>query len=338
MENGLEVVSKKFDEIEKIYSLEFINSDEKLLIIGEKKDQVKLIIWDMYNTVKAEQIELDKFSTVDLKNRLARTSGNILQVDGAGRVTSVLKKIENKLKQNTPKKTDDFKKYKDKILAEKPDGKTKDAKHTIYFDKVFDPIVFDKEPWVIDEYERNSYCLYQNKKETRIRTIQLIVGRSTVQIWHQVRDDNKPKDELPNKGGPFLEYIWANGIPINQERTATRLRIGEFKYKPNDGTSILDDFYLKVYWYERTSDENNKGKTAEEIKMENEKIEEMEKNRKAGKEIENDGIIEMKEKVIQRKDIIEKVSAVRRACRALEHLNKRRRFLVTNYIKIHQVS
>ncbi|CAB4441123.1 unnamed protein product [Rhizophagus irregularis] len=63
----------------------------------------------------------------------------------------------------------------------------------------------------------------------------------------------------------------------------------------------------------------------------------MERNRKAGKEMEKDGgIMEMKEKVIQRKDIIEKVNAVRRACRALEHLNKRRRFLVTNYIKIHQ--
>ncbi|POG79868.1 hypothetical protein GLOIN_2v1523780 [Rhizophagus irregularis DAOM 181602=DAOM 197198] len=50
----------------------------------------------------------------------------------------------------------------------------------------------------------------------------------------------------------------------------------------------------------------------------------------------NEIIMEMKEKVIQRKDIIEKVGAVRRACKALEHLNKRRSFLVTNYIKIHQ--
>ena len=35
MENGLEIVSKKFDQLEKIYSLEFIDSDEKLLIIGD---------------------------------------------------------------------------------------------------------------------------------------------------------------------------------------------------------------------------------------------------------------------------------------------------------------
>ncbi|GBB84949.1 hypothetical protein RclHR1_11530001 [Rhizophagus clarus] len=341
MENGLEVVSKKFDEVEKIYSLEFIDSDEKLLIIGEKENKVKLVIWDMYNTVKAETIILENFSVVDLSNRLARTSGNILQVDEIGRVTSVLKKIENKLKQNAPKKIDNnFKKYTNRKFGEKVDGKF-DANHTIHSDKEFEPIVIDKEPWVIDEYKRNSYCLYQNKEGTRIRTLQLIVGRSTVQIWQQVRDNSIPKSKLPNNGGPFLEYIWANGIPINQERKSTRLRIGEFKYKPNDGSShilddsILDDFYLKVYWYERASD--NKGKITEEIiKKEDEKIEEMERNRKAGKEMEMNGIMEMKEKVIQRKDIIEKVSAVRRACRALEHLNKRRSFLVTNYIKIHQ--
>ncbi|PKK70297.1 hypothetical protein RhiirC2_746757, partial [Rhizophagus irregularis] len=78
-----------------------------------------------------------------------------------------------------------------------------DEKHTIHYDKGFEPIVIDKEPWVMDEYERNSYCLYQKKENTRIQTLQLIVGRSTVQIWHQVRDDSKSKGELsklPNKG------------------------------------------------------------------------------------------------------------------------------------------
>ncbi|PKC06819.1 hypothetical protein RhiirA5_481799 [Rhizophagus irregularis] len=303
MENGLEVVSKKFDEIEKIYSLEFINSDEKLLIIGEKKDQ-------------AETITLENFSIVELSNRLARTSGNILQVDEEGRVTSVLKKID-KLKQNTSEEEkENFKKYTNK----------KDGNHTIHYDKEFDPIVIDKEPWVIDEYERNSYCLNQKKEGERIQTLQLIVGRSTVQIWHQIRDDSKSKDELsklPNKGGPFLEYIWANGIPVNQERKATRLRIEEFKYKPNDGSShILDDFYLKVYWYERASNVNNKGKTEQEIReLEDKEIEKMERNRKAGKEMEKDGgIMEMKEKVIQRKDIIEKVNAYEEMIMYIQHI------------------
>ncbi|RGB26520.1 hypothetical protein C1646_720950 [Rhizophagus diaphanus] len=237
MENGLEVVSKKFDEFEKIYSLEFIDSDEKLLVIGEKKKQVKLVIWDIYNTVKAEPITLENFPTEDFSNCLARTSGNILQVDEVGRVTSVLKKIDNKLKQNTPKEAKEkFIKYTNYKSGNKLDEK-EDKNHTVHYNDGFDPIVIDKEPWVINEYERNSYCLYQKKEGERIQTLQLIVGRSTVQIWHQVCDNSKSKDELPNKGGPFLEYIWANGIPINQERKTTRLRIEEFKYKPNDVSS-----------------------------------------------------------------------------------------------------
>ena len=50
MENGLEIVPKKFDQLEKIYSLEFIDKDEKLLIIGEnpKEKLLKILIWDIY--------------------------------------------------------------------------------------------------------------------------------------------------------------------------------------------------------------------------------------------------------------------------------------------------
>uniref|UniRef100_U9T4F2 Uncharacterized protein n=1 Tax=Rhizophagus irregularis (strain DAOM 181602 / DAOM 197198 / MUCL 43194) TaxID=747089 RepID=U9T4F2_RHIID len=75
--NGLQIVSKKFKEIKKIHLLEFIESDEKLLIIGSlkkgedlesDKDQesdknqekgdnkvlLKFIIWDLYDTGKYE--------------------------------------------------------------------------------------------------------------------------------------------------------------------------------------------------------------------------------------------------------------------------------------------
>ena len=55
-ENGLQVASKKFDELEEIYSLEFIDSDEKLFVVGKHKDskKVKNIIWDIYRTGKAK--------------------------------------------------------------------------------------------------------------------------------------------------------------------------------------------------------------------------------------------------------------------------------------------
>ena len=103
-------------------------------------------------------------------------------------------------------------------------------KSIIHFDKNTNPnfkqIVVEIEPWVMDNYERNYYCLYGDKKET-----QLIVGRSTIQIWCQINSDgNKKKDELPNKGRPFLEYIWTNGIPVNREREETKLRIEKFQH------------------------------------------------------------------------------------------------------------
>src|ERR1051325_2373856 len=99
MENGLEVMSKKFDEVERIYSLEFIDSDEKLLLIAnDLEKKLRILIWDLYNTGKVETVMLDDCHTIrNVATHLARTSGNILQVDDKGNVTSVLRKIENEL-------------------------------------------------------------------------------------------------------------------------------------------------------------------------------------------------------------------------------------------------
>src|SRR5947209_2085605 len=103
MENGLEVASRKFDgEIEEIYLLEFIDYGEKLLIVGKGQDsqevELKVIIWDLYNTGEVEPTMINDLKVKDLNTFLARTSGNILQIDSKGKVTSVLKKIENRLR------------------------------------------------------------------------------------------------------------------------------------------------------------------------------------------------------------------------------------------------
>ncbi|RGB27731.1 hypothetical protein C1646_819585 [Rhizophagus diaphanus] len=76
IENGLQIASKKFDEIEQIYSLEFIENDEKLLIIGKSLEGgLIFIIWDLCDTGKAEPIKLDNFPNIEnLDTRLARTS------------------------------------------------------------------------------------------------------------------------------------------------------------------------------------------------------------------------------------------------------------------------
>ncbi|GES84515.1 hypothetical protein GLOIN_2v1846762 [Rhizophagus clarus] len=281
MENGLQIASKKFDEIERIHFLEFIDNDEKLFIIGEEegedpeedKNALKFIIWDLYNTSKYELInDFQIYTNVEnIYTRLARTSGNILRVDGSGKVLSTLKKVEE---------------Y------------DKDKKSHIVTGLELESIN-DKEPWMISDYERNPYCLYQNKTGTE--TLQLIVGRSTVQVWHQIQDDSKA-DDLPNKGEPFLEYIWANRIPVNQESEETRLRIEEFKCGlNNDGSkSKIIDFYLKVRWYEKEETENG----LKEIR---------------------------REKVIKQKDIVRKFRIVRHACKALEHIKKRKNNIADNY-------
>jgi hypothetical protein len=390
MENGLEAISKKFDDIEKIYLLEFIDNDRRLLIIGggdSKDKKLKLIIWNMYNIEEDEiaiELELDDFINKDnLTTRLARTSGNILQIDDSGKIISILKKV---------KKMEDEEKVRKKKLGiiESPANvlhkkfgtklnEKQDRNHIIHYYEEnlnFEPIFSEKEPWVLDDYERNSYCLYQSELET----IQLIVGRTTIQVWHQINSDDKSrsKDELPNRGEPFLEYIWTNGIPVNQERKKTRLRIEKFEYGLSDGK--LNDFYLKVYWYERVSKDVNEYKfeinkdddievnimEKEQNRYDDIEIDRMEKEqnrdddieinrmeREQNKDddiaikIEKDGTnqvetgkdrVERKIKEIRRQDIIiDKINAIRHACKALEFINKRKKFLV-NYTKEHLVS
>ncbi|PKB99454.1 hypothetical protein RhiirA5_429665 [Rhizophagus irregularis] len=206
MENGLQVASKKFNEIERIHLLEFIDSDETLLVIGESPKEDK------------------------------------------------------------------------------------------------DP----EEPWVLGEHERKKlYPLLRTEEEI----LQLFVGGSTVQIWHQIKDDGKNKGDLPNNGNPFLEYIWSNRIPINQERDKTKLRIEYFKCGSNDRShEKLNDFHLKI---DENKDINEKRK--QKFKM----------------------VMKRCDKVIKRENISEKFRAIRHVYKALEHLNKRykNKSLIDNYIK-----
>ncbi|RGB41646.1 hypothetical protein C1646_751942 [Rhizophagus diaphanus] len=338
MENGLQIISKEFDEIEKIHLLEFIDSDEKILIIGEREKEFKFIVWDLYSTGKVEKlpnfVDNSIITIENLSTCLARTSGNILQINDDGKVSSVLKRVENELKKTKKEKNKNKESIKlKKDISKKQNGKL-DKNHIIYYDenknRDFKPIVDDKELWVLGDYERNSYCLYQNETET----LQLIVGRTTVQIWHQIQDDKKNKDELPNKGEPFLEYIWTNRIPVNQEREKTRLRIENFEYGTNDDKLI--DFSLKVYWYirvDKVNEENVKKEENDIIKEDDEKIDDMEK-----KKTKKSGNMRKWEKKIKRKFITKKSHTVRHACKALEHLNKRykHRNLANNYIVTHE--
>ncbi|PKB99971.1 hypothetical protein RhiirA5_382784 [Rhizophagus irregularis] len=344
-----------------VYNLAKMELETTAKRVEDKEKYVKQYNYDTFSNIT----KLGDFPITIKENigtHLARTSGNILQVNDNGNIKSIVKFIENlkqkKIEENLKqKKSEENLRQNLKIEDEKPDGKP-DRKHNIYCDVNinFKPIVSDKEPWVLGDYERTSYCLYYNKKRTLTETLQLIVGRSTVQIWHQINDENKlkrEKEHLPNKGEPFLEYIWTNRIPVNQESEETRLQISKFECGPNDSLhDKLRDFYLKVYWYEVIEDnvENLKETEHETSKEDNEEIEIRRKRRKSSVKVEwleqnismeEGGKIDKMikhEKVIKRKDIIEKFHAIRHACKALEHLNKRykSKFLANNYIRVHE--
>ncbi|RIA85127.1 hypothetical protein C1645_879508 [Glomus cerebriforme] len=273
VENGLQIAAKNFEgDIEKIHLLEFIYNDEMLLIIGDDKEQrQRAIIWNLYNTDKVESIPLE-----DLDTCLARTSGNLLHVDDKGNVRSILKNIE--IKKEKEKKKIPVKEKKGIILYE--NGLENYKKFCIVAD--------GKEPWVTDRYESYSFCLDHNDE----KTVELIVGKSTVQIWHKIHH----KKNCPNKGEPFLEYIWTNGVPIDQEYddAYNGLHIEKIEFGH-------EHLRLKVYWDEK----NEKGN------------------------------LKRKKRIIQWNDIVEKVNAIRSACKALEHLNKRRRYLSNNFSKVH---
>jgi hypothetical protein len=293
---------------------------------------------------------------------LARTSGNILQINNNGEVSSVIKKVKEIPK---PKNENEKKKYKKEMTVKRP----------IISANKMEPWV-DKFKDVVDE----AYNLYQSgQNEEKSETLQLIVGRSTVQIWHQIN-----KDDSPNKGEPFLEYIWTNRIPVQQERSQTKLRIEKFECAPDDKSNEIKDFYLKVYWYEsnkeysetekyskKTKEEDSNdieqnlkkiNKNKEKVKVtkdiikeedieindieqkireinENKEIDEIKKKEMKQKIIKDCVMVKRYEKVIQRKDII-KFCAVRHACKALGHFNKRyiNKEFVDNYIKVRNVS
>ncbi|GBC04565.1 hypothetical protein RclHR1_05740007 [Rhizophagus clarus] len=301
IENGLEFSTKNlYGTLDKIHSLEFIDNDEKLLIVGEVTDEekMKILIWDIYNTCKVTTILIDKSRTIeDFNIHWTRTSGNILQINGKGEVTSFLKIVDTEIRKqkNSHIKNIDSDNLKTKLNKNDMEGyayqkkSSVSADHTLYFDektKDFESIVESKEPWIMDDYERTSFCLRSNENET----LQLIVGRSSVQIWHQIKlgSNLNCKGKLTNEGEPFLQFIWTNGIPVDQENQANRLQIEEIIFG-------LDYYRLEVSWCER-------------------------------------GII--KKRTIEWQDINENMNGVKYACKALEHLNKRSKDLM-NYFNKH---
>ena len=264
MENGLEVATKKF--IDKwnvhiqILFFDFVQDDSKLLIFIEEESYddtaVKInvttfiVVWDLFSNSDNNVRRINDTSLFPLEyQRLANASeGNLIIVTEDGNIVSLLKEeIIIKLLEN-----DDMKPMKNTIsLNNIFDSETLDN-HMVYdfsgeclnshktdINEIL--IIKNPEPWVHNKnYTRTSIYLYDNK------SIQLIIGESTVQVW---KKSSSTRD---------LKYIWVNGLANkHMQMQITSLEIGhkEFSlilYIPS-GISPQLGHEVKIEWPEKVN-------------------------------------------------------------------------------------
>ncbi|RGB39485.1 hypothetical protein C1646_754436 [Rhizophagus diaphanus] len=175
MENGLEIITKKFNETRiRILSFYFVQDDSKLLIIVEEIT---------YNEDTAENIISPFIVVWDL---FINSSGNIITITESGNVFSIFKKPEM-IKLLDPEDGA----VKNIISLEKPDSfSSNDTSPTSPYYLIYNSlgeslnpktelsngvIIVNSEPWHNKLYKRISAYLDDDK------SLQLIIGESTVQ-------------------------------------------------------------------------------------------------------------------------------------------------------------
>ncbi|RGB40315.1 hypothetical protein C1646_663957 [Rhizophagus diaphanus] len=164
MESGLEVVSKKFDNIYKIKFLEFIEKDKKLFIIEEDKEQdVKFHIWIIsgclngYFSISKEDIGLSD-SNISILSKFDEHHNTLTKANG--RV----------------------------IFYNKVDEKQFSIVHEVSIKKT----TFGENDTVTDEHEYQSCDLepWNNNEKTihgrflnNDRRFLLLIGQNSIQLW-----------------------------------------------------------------------------------------------------------------------------------------------------------
>ncbi|PKY27233.1 hypothetical protein RhiirB3_390138 [Rhizophagus irregularis] len=251
MENGLKVTTRKFnDKNIQILFFDFIQDDSKLLIVIEKgrynndTEEIDIIpiivIWDLFdcsdNCVKRINDSYSLFPTkYEYPQRLINSSGNLIIITEGGTIISILEESEIiKLlsSENNNMRNiiilDNSHYINDTFLSSSSSPIT--DYHLIYnsFGErlCFKPennkeiIIKNPEPWLQNKrYKRISVYLDDNK------SIQLIIGELTVQVWRKRKSGLK-----------VLEYIWANKHTEKHKQFQIHLlKVG------------LNGFYLKLH-------------------------------------------------------------------------------------------
>ncbi|CAG8683286.1 476_t:CDS:2, partial [Funneliformis mosseae] len=237
MENGLKVAKKEFTTVNKILSISFIDDDERLLFVTEEASEydenrkigftLTINIWDLFtfkNDVRKFVDKSDIFSSLQKFNNhsIACSNGIILAPLQDEVIYSVLElsDIKRNLKSSNNISQDL------RPITINQDGQQFDTNK-----QKRGLVVKDKEPWVHHkQYNRISSYLNDEK------TIQLIIEKTTVQIWRKRGHDSKHKSDL--------EYIWVN--PSNQMIEVTSLKIGK------------SELSLNLSWIVDSNDEKKK--------------------------------------------------------------------------------
>ncbi|CAI2196057.1 1493_t:CDS:2, partial [Funneliformis geosporum] len=218
MENGLKVATKEFTDAFKVLSISFINNDEKLFVVTEEDsekvtDEVTINIWDLF-TFKCDVHKivdhLNIFSSLQKSNCHSVAFSNEI-------ILAFFPDTDRFIHAYSP---DKFIRLKDIInQSQKSYSKTDDF-------KVIKEFNVKKEPWV---HKRKNISISYLDEE---KTIQLIIGETTVQVW---------RENSINK--QVLDYIWTN----QEKFTTVSLKKDVFKR----------EFYLSLSWTDNKKQEHN---------------------------------------------------------------------------------
>nr|CAG8448820.1 3919_t:CDS:10 [Entrophospora candida] len=268
-ENGLEIATKLFPQIFRILFITFIDDDTKLFVVAQNyedgKDKTKfittIIIWDIFGTSNFYQtFDADKDSSLACltnandKNFFTSSFGRIYSLDENGNLFSLLDHpdVSHILKSNEMLQT-----YFDDMtqLQINNNNDNEDYHHMIYnLDKSFSNIKENKGVLIINNTEP-----WNNKKKyKRIsvflndeRTTQLIIGRTTIQVWQiKITKAKETKKRV-------LKYIWTSlggfdmeSISIGKNKFSLKISLCSLNsptntsqhliYYPNNPNTIKD--------------------------------------------------------------------------------------------------
>ncbi|PKK68810.1 hypothetical protein RhiirC2_781776 [Rhizophagus irregularis] len=220
MENGLEVVSKKFENIYKITFLEFIENDKKLFIIEEdKENNVKFHIWIISGCLN------DYFSIS--KEDISLSDSNIPTPSRYDENYNILIKANGKVVFHNKENEDQFK-----------------VVHEIITKRT----TFGEDDTVADEHEYKSYDLEpwnNSTKNVRGRFLNndkrffLIIGQNSIQLWKSKSINFVDVNNFKNFENSNLVYILISDKIKPETKTKSIEKHQKFV---NGAMNIIKDF------------------------------------------------------------------------------------------------